>query len=159
MSRDIAENKISKILSGKLTNASGAINDDADIRIPGFLIECKRRETTKGKIVFYTKVWEKLRKQSIKTCRIPLYIFQAKGDSYCITWLNAIEDLIRGKHIGCFNINVKCNIKSNVIIKVDDFNDVYKGYTFNKFNVATFKYNNITFGIIDLDALYRLTKE
>ena len=90
--RDKSEIKISKRLGGKLTNASGAVNNDADIRFKGYLIECKRRDTETS-IVLYRKIWNKLRKQAVRTNKLPIYIFERKMDRYVFTYTDILDDL------------------------------------------------------------------
>lgn len=148
MSKDKSELKIAKHLNGRITNGSGCVADDADIKIPGFLIECKRRDTIGDKIVFYPKYWEKLRKQSVKLNRDPLYVWVTHGNYYCITYLDtllSLNDKIKHREV----INKQ---KSNVIIKTEDFincfNETLKS---TPTPVLTFNYQNINFGIIDLN--------
>ena len=150
--RDKTENKIAKILHGRLTKASGAVNDDADIRIPGFLIESKRRDTVKS-IVFYPKIWEKLRKQCVQTNRLPLYMFSSNGKTYCITYKDLLtSDIMKGKRI--IKTRTSGRLKSNIHIDPEEYWNAHDlAYVAKAYPMLVFFYKNMAYGIIDLDTL------
>jgi hypothetical protein len=156
MASDKSEKHIARKLEGKLTNGSGAVNDDADIKIHGFLIECKRRDTIGDKIVFNIEFWEKLRKQSVKCNREPLYIWEVHGNQYCVTYLDTIREM------ACFMSDeimigtVHYNTVTNVTIKVEDYIDSYNHIVSKgKIPVISFRHEMIDFGIVDLDSFKR----
>jgi hypothetical protein len=92
MSIDKSEKVAAKKLGGRLTRASGAICDDADIKCEQFIIESKRRESNQSEIIFYPKFWEKLLKQAVKCRKRPVYMWHTGGKCFVITY----EDDILG---------------------------------------------------------------
>lgn len=151
--RDKSELEIAKKLGGRMTNGSGCVSDDADIKIPGFLIEAKRRETTGNKIVFYPKIWEKLRKQSIKCNRTPLYCFQAGGQTFFITYRDVYDsDLMRDMDV--LKTIIDTEPKTNIIIPIEEFDDLYNlAYKVGKVPLLLFKHFDIIYGVTDIKTM------
>jgi len=165
MSRDKSEELISKKLKGQLTSASGAVNDDSDIKIPGFLIECKRRDTLGDKVFLDVKYWEKLKKQCVRANRSPVYMWQVNNEVYCITYLDIIKDLLLKEKYDIINIPYKEVInKRNELTKVVfNLNEYYtatcKVWEQDKIPIIQFLYKKIDLAIIDFNSFRRSNEQ
>jgi len=92
MSRDIFEKEIAKKFGGQVTIASGAVHDDGDVRINGFIVESKRKLTKKSISVTNT-VWKQIRNQALKRSRRPLVIFKNSELSVAILDLEDFKEM------------------------------------------------------------------
>lgn len=77
----------------KLTNNSGAVSGDGDIKNSLYIIECKKRNTESVKID--KKVWDKLCASiPIGSSKCPLLVLEnASGDRWAVMQLNDFERL------------------------------------------------------------------
>lgn len=145
--RDKSEVDISKDLGGNLTRASGATNDDADIRIVGnYLIEVKRRDTVVN-IVFDPGHWEKLRKQAIKANKEPIYIFVCKESRYVFGNFNSLDELFKNK---AYKRPIRTHAESKVHIAFQDFWDIFTHAHKTNDNrpvICQFFFNNLNIGL------------
>jgi len=123
MSVDKSEKKIAKKLGGRLTNASGAVNNDADIRCGKLLIECKRRDTLK-KINFAIATFEKLRKQAIRANKTPIYILQLPDGKYVMSFVETLTELIDAKKRS-YMVKSGDIARTNIIVGMQEFWDHY----------------------------------
>lgn len=89
---DKQEKEIAEKFGGQLSRASGAVFDDGDIRIKGFLVESKRRDTLKG-IYVSNSVWLKIRKQAIMRGRKPLLVYTNKEVRVAILDLEDFKEM------------------------------------------------------------------
>ena len=144
MVKDKSEEIIAKKLGGKLTHSSGAVMDDADIRIEGFLTEVKHRSGLGNKVVLDPKFWEKLRKQCVKHNKMPLYVYQADEDIYGITYIDSfywIENKAEQM--------IKPRIGKTIIFRKDELNSIYSEAD----SIAVFEWMKIKFVIMPLNVL------
>jgi hypothetical protein len=150
---DKSEKNAAKKLNGQLSRGSGAVSDDADIRIPGFLIESKRRENIGNKIIFNVKFWEKLRKQAIKTNRMPLYLWHTNGQSFCISYSDVLIDMLKSSGKKIFHVFIEYTHNVNYIFKIEDYEKVYSSaYNCDSIPITEFYYERkIPMTIIDFD--------
>lgn len=144
MAKDKSEDYIAKRLKGNITRGSGAIRDDADIRIDEFLIEVKRRSNQDNKVILYPKFWEKLRKQCVKYNKMPLYAYNTANDYYFITYVdsfywieNKVEYIIEPKR------------GQTLIFRKENLNSIYSKAN----SIAIFEWNKIKYTILPITVL------
>lgn len=122
--RDKSEEKIAKKLGGQLTNASGAVNDDGDIRYDKCIIECKRREGAKS-ITFHMDTWRKVRTQAVKASKMPVYIFQTRGNRFVMTYLDFMKTKTRPNQVMVVKYMPLDDFTEHIHIKFKNFWDCY----------------------------------
>lgn len=150
---------MAKKLSARLSKASGAVNDDADMRIPGFLIESKRRENIGNKIIFNVKFWEKLRKQSVRTNRVPVYAWHTNNQCFCITYKDNMCELLQKLKKPIQSSIVSFMKSINIIVKIEDYYLLHDtAYNSGKTPSAEFPYNHILMSIVDFDTFKKCTE-
>ena len=146
--KDISEKQISKKLGGKLTVASGAVHNDADIRFDDFLAESKRRTGAK-KITMLKAVWEKLRKQAVRTNRTPIYFFDNGIRKWAIMHNGDMHIALKWTP-NVYN-PIECKTK-NLLIDPNEKGLIEEAY-------VDVKYNNSSFTVMEFNTFKNKYKE
>ena len=93
--RNKLELPIAHILGASLTKGSGAVNDDGDMRIPGYLVEHKQRNKDVVSVPY--KTWEKIQRQAQSRGLNPLLIMTSGtvGESVVIKEVKQDNNTLR----------------------------------------------------------------
>jgi len=149
---DYSEKKAAKALGARLTRGSGAVFDDADMRLAEFLIESKRRDNIGKKVIFYAAFWEKLKKQAVRTNRTPMYMWHTDGRCFVVTYLPVMVDVLQKEGRRICTGDIKTTGTTNTIMAIEEF-DAFHAWAYNKnmLPLMIFYYGKFEMALIDFE--------